>query len=202
MTRREQIKRRLIWIAAVVLAGLGALGLRVVLEGRAALAEGDAAFAAKRPVDALAAWESAARWYLPGAPHVDEAYDRLRGFAEKHDSLAAWRAIRSAARATRTLWQPHAEDLELADRKITQLAVVDPERAPTAETRDPGTFAAWHTARLAVDVRPGAGSVALAIAGIACWLAGMALLLRRQSVHTGAIAVAGIALWALGLYTA
>ncbi|HWU88627.1 MAG TPA: hypothetical protein VN253_15260, partial [Kofleriaceae bacterium] len=69
--------RRLVLAAAIVLAAVGALALRVVLEGRAALADGDAAYAAKRPTEAIAAWETAARWYLPGAPHVGEAYARL-----------------------------------------------------------------------------------------------------------------------------
>ncbi len=195
------MKQRLLWITAVVLAGIGACGLRVVLEGRAALAEGDAALAAKRPVDAVAAWESAARWYLPGAPHVGEAYDRLRQFAEAHQSLAAWRAIRSAARATRHVWQPHGDQLAVADDAIIQLSAVDPERAPAGD-RDPATFSRWHAGVLASDPRPSSGSAAVAIGGIVLWLAGMALLIRRQTRRNGLIAVAGLALWVLGLYTA
>jgi hypothetical protein len=195
------VKRRLLWIAAVVFAGMGACGLRVVIEGRTALSDGDAALAAKRPADAIAAWESAARWYLPGAPHVDEAYDRLRQFATTYKSLAAWRAIRSAARATRHLWQPHGDQLAAADAAITELAATDPERAP-AGGPDPAKFSTWHAERLAADPRPSTGAAALAIAGIVCWLAGMALLIRRQTRVHGAIAVAGVALWALGLYTA
>jgi len=195
------VKQRLLWIAAVVIAGIGACGLRVVLEGRSALAEGDAALAAKRPVDAVAAWESAARWYLPGAPHVGEAYDRLRNLAEAHDSLAAWRAIRSAARATRHLWQPHGEELAAADDAIGKLTAVDPERAPAGD-RDPTAFARLHAGVLASDPRPSSGSAAVAIGGIVCWLAGMALLIRRQTRRNGLIAVVGLALWALGLYTA
>jgi hypothetical protein len=219
------VKQRLLWIAAVVIAGMGACGLRVVLEGRSALAEGDAALAAGRPADAVAAWESAARWYLPGAPHVGEAYDRLHELATTHKSLAAWRAIRSAARATRHLWQPHGDRLAAADTAITELAAADAERAP-AGGPDPAKFSTWHATRLAGDPRPSAGSAALAIAGIVCWLAGMALLIRRQTrihgndrgdegsplplttlLHPGprlalVIAVAGVALWALGLYTA
>ena len=76
------MKKRLLWGAAVIVAALAALGLRVVLEGRAALVEGDAAIADKRPADAIAAWESAARWYLPGAPHVGEVRRRLDGHHE------------------------------------------------------------------------------------------------------------------------
>ena len=191
--------RRLAGVAAVIGAAVAALGLRVVLEGRAALAEGDAAIADKRPADAIAAWESAARWYLPGAPHVGEAYDRLREFAANHQSLAAWRSIRGAARATRTLWQPHAEDLAEADRQIAALTALDPERAPAGG--DPAAFTAWHAEQLATDPRPGTGSAALAILGIACWLAGMALLIRRPTRLRGAIAACGLAAWALGLYT-
>ena len=189
------------WIAAVVVAALAALGLRVVLEGRSALASGDAALADNRPVDAIAEWEAAARWYLPGAPHVGEAYERLRQFAQTHHSAAAWRAIRSAARATRHLWQPHAEDLADADREITALASADPERAP-AGGPDRAKFAAWHAEQLARGTRPGTGSAVLAILGIACWLAGMALVIRRPSRVHLAISVGGLAAWALGLYTA
>ena len=50
------MKKRLLWGAAVIVAALAALGLRVVLEGRAALAEGDAAIADKRPADNKKGW--------------------------------------------------------------------------------------------------------------------------------------------------
>jgi hypothetical protein len=112
---RGGLKRRLLVVVALILAGLGALAIRVVLEGRDALADGDQALAEKRPGDALAAWERAARWYLPGAPHVDEAYDRLREVARRDHNLMAWRAIRSAALATLRRWPPDADDL--AERK-------------------------------------------------------------------------------------
>ncbi len=194
------MKRRW-WIATIVVAGLASLGLRVVLEGRSALGRGDAALADNRPVDAIAEWEAAARWYLPGAPHVGEAYERLRRFAETHHSAAAWYAIRSAARATRGLWQPHAGDLADADREITALAAADPERAP-AGGPDRAKFAAWHAEQLARDPRPSTGSAVLAVLGIATWLAGMALLIRRPSRLHLVIAAGGLAAWALGLYSA
>src|SRR5213076_3120816 len=88
---------------AIVIAAIGACGVRVVVEGRRALAAGDAALAEGRVADAIAGWETAARWYLPFAPHVDEAYERLILLADKdhRSALAAWRAVRSAALATR-----------------------------------------------------------------------------------------------------
>ncbi|MDQ3368636.1 MAG: hypothetical protein M3680_24675, partial [Myxococcota bacterium] len=113
---RRGVTRALV-IAGIVLAALGALGIRVVLEGRRALAAGDAALSARRTADAIAAWETSARWYLPLAPHVDDAYARLTGLARsdaKH-ALLAWRAVRRAALATRSLWTPHAGELAEAD---------------------------------------------------------------------------------------
>nr|MDQ3301346.1 hypothetical protein [Myxococcota bacterium] len=105
--------KRIVAIAGIVIATLCALGIRVVVEGKQALAAGDAALSAKRTTEAIAAWETAARWYLPAAPHVDDAYARLISIARSNDAhaLAAWRAVRRAALASRSLWTPHAADL-------------------------------------------------------------------------------------------
>ncbi len=208
------MNRRLVAIVAVVGAGLGAASLRVVLEGRAALSRGDAAMAEHHPVDAIAEWESAARWYLPLAPHVDQAYHRLREFAKTRHSLAAWRAVRRAALATRHLWQPHADDLAAADTAIAELATADPERAPVG-IRDRDGYQKWQANLLAQDPRPSTGITLLAIAGIACWLAGLGVLLYRdraaergkrldrQRFRTPAlIAAVGALVWVVGLYTA
>jgi len=204
--------RETLVIAAIVLAGLGALGIRVVLEGRSALADGDEALANKRPGDAISGWEAAARWYLPGAPHVDEAYDRLLEFARTHKSLTAWRAVRSAARATRSLWTPHAAHLAEANAAIAGLSADDPDAA-RASSNDRPTRLAWHQDRLADDPRPSPGAAALAIAGILCWLVGIGVLVRRgvdargrlarRPVLVGlAITVMGVVGWAAGLYSA
>jgi hypothetical protein len=207
------LKRALV-IAAIVLAGLGALAVRAVASGRAALAEGDAALAGRRPADAIAAWETAARWYLPGAPHVDEAYTRLVRLAgeDRRHALAAWRAVRGAARATRSLWTPHADDLAAAAAAIARLSADDPE-ASLAGGPDHATRVAWHAGELARDPRPRPAAVALACLGIAAWLAGVAWLVRRGTDASGrlarrparaaaALTLAGLAAWLLGLYAA
>ena len=197
------MKRGLV-ILAIVVAGIAAIGVRVVGEGRAALAEGDAAIADQRPRDAIAAWERAARWYFPGAPHVDEAYARLRQLASSNPtSLAPWRAIRSAARATRSLWTPHADDLAAADAAIARLSVGD--------QAEPARLA-WHAARLAEDARPSIGASVLAVLRILAWLGGIAVVLvrgladdgrwlRRPALVGAGISVAGLVAWATGLYT-
>jgi hypothetical protein len=200
------MKRRVLLGIAIALAIIGALALRTVLEGRAALAEGDDAFVQKRIPDALAAWERAARWYFPGAPHVGEAYERLVGYARDHGSIAAWRAVRSAAIATTGLWTPHEGDLAEANAAIAKLSAADPEGAPAIS--DPATRLAWHEAVLARQSRPSKSSSLLAVFGIVAWIAGIAVVVRRGAVRDGptfvgvALAVAGILAWAVGLYSA
>lgn len=201
-------------IAAIVLAALGSLALRVVVEGRDALADGDAALAAKRPAEAIAAWESAARWYLPGASHVDEAYTRLTQLAaaEPRHALAAWRAVRAAARSTRWLSTPHADDLASADAAIAKLAADDPE-ASIAGGVDRAARLAWHAQQLERDPRPRGGPLALAVFGIVAWLVGLGAfvrrgldsagtLVRRPALASAALTVSGIVAWAAGLYSA
>lgn len=212
--------KRLIPIIAVVLAGFGALAIRVVIEGRTALADGDAALAANRSLDAIDAYETAARWYFPLAPHVDGAYAKLRTLAASEDpavSLAAWRAIRSAARATRGLWTPHGADLAAADAAIAKLAAKDPAAGrvseKTAAPDDESTREAWQRARLARQGRPGLGTAIVGGLGIVLWLVGAFVLIRRGITRAGAwirrpalasaaAIVVGLALWFVGLYNA
>jgi len=207
------VKRRILWIAGVVVAAVAVLSLRVVIEGRAALAEGDAAMAQHHVVDAIAAWETAARWYLPLAPHVDEAYARLGDVAKQQPfALVAQRAIRSAALASRTLWQPHADELAAANAAIASLSADDPEAA-LAGGPDRATRERWHADQLAGDARPHGFFRVLAALGIACWLGGLAWALRRGTTAEGkpvrrpltigaGIAMFGLLAWFLGLYNA
>lgn len=206
--------RRLLAVVALVIAVLGAVSIRVIVEGRDALAEGDAAAADGRIDEAIAAWESSARWYLPLAPHVDEAYARLIELASKshRHALPAWRAVRSAALATRSLWTPHADDLAAANAAIVEHASRDPEGA-IAGGADAAARRAFHVERLGRDPRPGLGTLILAIAGIALWLAGVALVLirgfdeagrvaRRPALVGAGMSLIGLLGWAVGLYNA
>jgi hypothetical protein len=200
--------KRAIVIVAIGLGVLAALAIRVVVEGRAALAEGNKSLQRGRTAEAIRAYETAARWYMPLAPHVGEAYRELRALAASTDpavALAAWRSIRSAARATRSLWTPHAEDLAAADAAIAAASA----RVPQAATADP----VWHAERLARDPRASVGGLALAAAGILMWLGGALLLVRRgldaggalvrrPALASGIAILLGVACWAAGLYNA
>jgi hypothetical protein len=196
-------------VAAIVAAVLGVLAIRVVVAGRAALEVATEARARGHVDDAIRGYETAARWYLPLAPHVDEAYARLRELAASEDpqtALLAWRAIRRAALATRSLWTPHADDLAAANDAIARLSVQQPGAATTDES--------WHRERLARATRPPIGPLALAGLGIVLWLAGAFVLARRgldaagriivgrPAALSAATVVVGVACWALGLYIA
>jgi hypothetical protein len=199
--------RRTLIIAALVLAGLGALAIRVVVEGRSALADGDGSLARGKPADAIRSFEASARWYLPLAPHVGDAYARLRELMASEDpavAIAAARALRSAARATRTLWTPHADDLAAADERIAHLSARDPQAAPSGNTTKERE--AWHLGRLSRDSRPSTGAAAVAALGILLWIAGFVALFRSQArrpaLIAGATIVVGLVCWAAGLYNA
>ena len=200
-------------IAALVCAAFGAAAIRVVVEGRRALAEGDDWMLRGKTAEAIRAYEASARWYLPLAPHVETAYERLHGLANAEaTALPAWRAIRSAARATRALWQPHAADLAAADEAIAKLSARDPAAGAGAGDTT-GEREAWYRTHLAEDARPGIGAAALAALGILAWVGGAVVLARRgldeagrvvrqPAVAGGVAIVLGFACWVVGLYNA
>ena len=195
------MKRALV-ASAVVIAVLAVISLRAVIAGRGELADGDDWMLRGKPSLAIRSYEAAARWYVPLAPHVDTAYDRLRDLTRSPAEVLAWRAIRSAARATRTLWQPHAKDLADADAALARLAARDPEAGAGAGNTT-ADREAWYRARFADDPRPSIGAAALAGLGLVLMLAGVGVVVRRRPSWTaGAMIIAGIAAWLVGLYNA
>jgi hypothetical protein len=195
--------RRVAVIVVIALALIGVISLRAVMSGREALGDGDDWMLRGKPAEAIRSYEAAARWYVPLAPHVDAAYAKLRTLTAGPDALLAWRAIRSAARATRSLWQPHAADLADAETAIAGLEARDPEAGAGAgssiEARE-----AWHRTRLSEDVRASRGAATLAGLGIVILLIGAILLVRRtKPVLVPGVAIAlGAVCWLVGLYNA
>ncbi len=218
MGARER-RRKLITGAVVVAVCFGAVVVRAVWDGRAALSTGDAALAAGNTDEAVRWWRRAARWYVPGAPHVDSAYQRLQTLATQAEArsdvataLAAWRGIRSSILATRSLWTPHEELLEPANQRIAALMATleGPSADPQASEVE---RAAWHYRLLARDESPAVGWVVVALIGFAAWIGGaIAFALRAvtaddelvvsTAVRCGVVIAAGLFIWVLGLYNA
>ena len=138
----------LIVLASVFLC-FGVLSVRAMWEGRSALHKGDAAMAEGDTAGAVRWWRRAARWYLPMAPHVGGAYNKLRTLAtsaqDRGDSqvaLAAWTGIRSSVRATRSFYTPYSDRLNEADAQIAKL-MANMELAADA-TKDAQATEDWH----------------------------------------------------------
>jgi hypothetical protein len=165
---------------------------RAVWAGARALANGDAAEQRGEFALAIDLWRQAARWYVPGATHVDAAYERLDALARASEArgdldtaLAAWRGVRSSILATRSFYLPHAERLEPANRRIAVIMAAL-ERAPARGAGDATTApaivlpddigddagAVWHHQRLAPVPGPSPFWSLVAILGFATWLTG------------------------------
>jgi hypothetical protein len=214
------VKRRLITVAVVVFACLGVVVTRACMEGRAALHAGDDALADGDQAEAIAQWRRAARWYVPLAPHVGDAYDRLEELARAAEArgdtdtaLAAWEGIRSSIKATRSFYTPHGDRLEPANRRIAELRAATPADAAAAPGQSEAERVTWHHDLLQRDESPSTGWSVIALFGFALWIGGGLLfalrgitaedrLVPRTAGMAGIGVAVGLFIWMLGLYNA
>jgi hypothetical protein len=89
---------------------------------------GEQALAAGDPFTAMTEFESAIRMYVPGSPLVGKAAARIWSIADRHEAagdregaLLAYRALRSAFYAVRSLVQPGSDWIARCDEKIATL---------------------------------------------------------------------------------
>lgn len=204
---------------AVAAALAGVVAARVLVEGRAELAEGERALAAGDQEGALAHLRRAARWHLPGSPYPARAMDRLEALgdaAERRGELRLARrareAVRGAILSTRSLYTPEAARLPPTNRKIAELLAR--EEGPAA---DPGQSeagrAAFHLALLERDPLPDVAWSLCAVLGFAVFVLGVAAfcwraitpadtLDRRAALWSGAVLLVGLSCFVIGLMKA
>ncbi|GAB4560199.1 MAG: hypothetical protein Tsb0020_06670 [Haliangiales bacterium] len=227
---RRALRRKLAIFALVLGVSLGVVVTRSLWSGVASLAEGDGAHARGEEQAAIVLWRRAARWYVPGASHVGLAYDRLEELAEaaeargdRDTALAAWRGIRRSILATRSLYVPHRERLEVANQRIAALMATPAAPTPAAGADEPAgdgadnasepALAAWHYERLARPLAPSPLWSVIALLGFATWLAGGLLfalrgvsaddqLVPRTAGYAGVLIAVGLIVWLLGLHLA
>jgi hypothetical protein len=123
------VSRNVAALGMVLLAASGLLAVRTVQRGEAELVASERAFDAGQVELALGHARRAAAAYVPGARHVDAAYERLRAIARgaelaRDTELArvAWSAVRGAAWESQHIWQPRAAELREADAQLARLA--------------------------------------------------------------------------------
>ena len=184
--RRPKSRLRTALTALGALALTSGAGAVVVLRVRAAgeeeLVRSTVALQAKRPHEALVHARRAAGHYVPGAPHVRVARERLRALAvaaeKKGDlelSLASWRALHTSTHETRWLGAAPGDD-EPA-RQIARLATRGARPVGQRTTDD----AEIERRQLAALTRDEAPSKALGLGlglGLLAWAAGVPRLAR------------------------
>jgi hypothetical protein len=204
----RDMKKRLTSLA-LVLAVVGALFLRAWLDGRAQLRQADEMAAAGDVDGEIRHLGRAARWRLPLAAHDEHARARLREIAERETeagavdtALAAWRELRSAILATRTVDVADPEQLAAANTAIVELMV-----AQANQSSSDGTAA--DSARWAAELEEEPTSRARSLAAAACfavWLVacvgfffqgvdGKGRLAPRPALRWGALALVSFAAW-------
>lgn len=214
MKRRRQI----ILVVATVFLCFAVLSARALWEGRDALDKGQTAMAEGDGESAVRWLRRAARWYVPLAPHVGEAYESLEALATAAEqsgdpalALAAWTGIRSSVRATRSFYTPHEERMQRADVQIARLMAA--QELASAPDSDPKAREAWHYALLQKNAMPSVGWSIVALLGLALWVGGgfgFALrgvddqdkLVPKAAAYSGAAIAIGLLVWLTGLYLA
>lgn len=202
-----------VWAAAAI-ALFGAVATaRAHWDGQRELAASDAAFDANDLRGAIEHARRAASAYVPGAPHVEHGYARLRAVARGAEAtgrpelaMLAYQAQRAAVLESASLWQPFPGRLEEANRNLSRLAAAktaaEGEHAETARRL-------FQQAQAEGGAHGGLG--ALLAAGLFVAAAGLAGFAGRALLPEGRIDwvrgrwgvaafVAGVALWAAAAF--
>ncbi|MFK7985390.1 MAG: hypothetical protein AB8I08_05120 [Sandaracinaceae bacterium] len=159
---------------------LAVLAVRVVTASRAELERGDRAQERGDVDAAIVAYRRAARWYAPASPYPPAALDRLASLAETADenadpetAIAAWRSMRGAILAARSLTVPFPDRRARAEREIVRLVG---EQANDAGQEDARRRAAEAYAR---PIDPHPGFTVLLLLGWIGWVTGAFLFAQR-----------------------
>ncbi len=129
-----RVLRRVALALVLLLVFLAALTARLVLEGERELAASDRAFDQGDVRAATLHARAAAIAYVPGAPHVNAAYERLVAIAtgaeaagDREIAAAAWRAVRASGNETRHLWTGRAAEVARANQNLARLEALSTE---------------------------------------------------------------------------
>jgi hypothetical protein len=207
-----------LWVLAAAGVALGAATARAERSGEKEIELSTAALKAGDPHGAAEHARRAAGWYVPGAPHVSVAYDRLlalgktaEGLGDRDTALYAFRGVRTAAIETRWLVTPHEADLALADRSIARIEAEAP-RAPAHRNDPPSAVEREQLAALALDDAPETAWVVALVAGALAFAAGAAVVARaigptgvlswRRGLPGIVVGVVGAALWLIAVWRA
>lgn len=198
---RKSLVQKLALACFFVVFAFAALCVRAVVEGESEIAASDAAFDKGDLPAAIEHARRSATAYVPGAPHVGRAYERLRAIAlgaeaagQPAVAFSAWQAVRSAALESRHLSTPRAAELERANQNLARLELL--ARPVEGETGIRQQKLALG--RLSTEPGPQGGWLLLLGASFCLTLAGLGLFAWRGLDVSGRLNGAR-SLWGLGL---
>ena len=199
---------RVMAVAGVLLA---VLAIRVVSSSHTELRRGERLERSGDLDGAIIAYRRAARQYSPGNPYCTQALDRLAHVAESaHEAgeteraLVAWRSVRGAILASRSLYVPHGGRLRRAEAAIVELTTALAPPADQVEAR------AHARAVFAAPDRPRVGWTLVLLLGWIAWTLGAFVFAQRALDEEdrlmsgparlwGTVVVVGFGLFVLGM---
>jgi hypothetical protein len=193
--------------------------LRVVSSAREELAVADAALARADLDGAIVHYRRAARWYAPGSPYHVLALQHLAQIArdaehsgERERALLAYRSLRGAIMATRSLYIPEPARLAAANQRIARLMAELP--APGVDAgKSQAQLQREHLALLEALPGPNVFWTCVLLSGFFGWIAAaFAFSLRAidaddrwvavEARRWGALIALGFGLFVLGMVLA
>ena len=211
-----RIVRGALRAGAVLALVLGALTARVIHSARAELTSGHAAYSGGDTEGAIVHYRRAARFYVPGSPYHVQALQKLQIIGTRAEqkgnseqALSAYRAIRGAILATRSLYVPERARLNAANERIAALmAEQEPPGVDAGKTKP--QLRAEHLALLTAEPDPNPFWTCVLLLGFAAWV-GAAFVFSSRAIDAndrfvmaevriwGAVIAVGFGLFALGL---
>lgn len=205
MTGTGSLWRRLAWSAFSILLVFAVFSARVIVEGESELAASDAAFDRGELAISLDHARRSATLYVPGAPHVQRAYERMTALAQGAEAAGqpklaflSWEAVRGAALESRHIFLTRRVELERANENLARLEALSRDLSasdrPKIQTR--------ALKRLASDDAPDPAWIAVLGLGFLLALSGLALFAFRGLNPRGTVSFErarwGLLLFAIG----
>lgn len=214
--RRQSTRRRWIVWLLIVLAVVGPIYARALVQARAEVLRGNALLTID-PYRAVTSYRHAVEWYAPGNPYSAQAVDALLEIGMDDGphgpspdlSLRALESLRSAILVTRSVYTPYADTLPEVERRIASLRG---QEAASRSGSDPVAEAERQLTllRASRDRTPNAVWSLVVTVAFALWIALTWLFIRsafggdtkrrRRSALLGCSAAATLVVWIVGLF--
>jgi hypothetical protein len=208
--------RTLLRAMAVLGFVLFVIVIRVVSSARTELAEADRLLAASDVDGAIVHYRRAARWYAPGSPYHVRALERLTRVASRSEqagdrerALLAYRSVRGAIMATRSLYVPEPQRLAATNERIAALmSELPPPGMDAGKSRE--QLRREHLALLTQLPGPDPFWTCVLLLGFFGWIAAALVFsaraidahdrwVRSEALRWGAVIALGFGLFVLGM---